>query len=86
MVDGFNWDPTADCSPVQTAENVAKENGFTREQSDAMAVARYNKYAMALENDRDVITSYSIHYTKLYELNSIPTAMWGWLLSATWKR
>jgi len=60
MVDGFNWDPTADCSPAQTAENVAKENGFTREQSDAMAVARYNKYAMALENDREFQKRYMI--------------------------
>lgn len=60
MIDGFGWDPTADGSPTDTAENVARENGFTREQSDAMAIARYNKYTMALENDREFQKRYMI--------------------------
>ncbi len=60
MMDGFGCDPTADCSPTQTAENVAKENGFTREQSDALAVNRYNKYTDALANDRDFQKRYML--------------------------
>ena len=60
MIDGFNWDPTADTNPTGTAENVAKEYGFTREQSDTMAVKRYNKYTDALANDREFQKRYMI--------------------------
>jgi acetyl-CoA acetyltransferase len=52
IMDGFGWDPTAETSPTGTAENVAKKYGFTRQDSDAMAINRYNKYTKALENDR----------------------------------
>jgi acetyl-CoA acetyltransferase len=52
VMDGFGWDPTAETSPTGTAENVAKKYGFTREDSDAMAINRYNKYTEALKNDR----------------------------------
>lgn len=40
MVDGFERDSVADVSALQTAENVAKEHGVTREESDAMALSR----------------------------------------------
>jgi acetyl-CoA acetyltransferase len=60
VMDGFGWDPTAETSPVGTAENVAKKYGFTREQSDALAVNRYNKYAEALKNDREFQKGYMI--------------------------
>lgn len=52
VMDGFGWDPTAETSPVGTAENVAKKYGFTRQDSDAMAISRYEKYAESLKNDR----------------------------------
>jgi acetyl-CoA acetyltransferase len=60
VMDGFGWDPTADTNPAGTAENVAKKYGFTREESDAMAVNRYNKYAEALKNDREFQKRYMI--------------------------
>ncbi len=60
MIDGFNCDPTADDNPGGTAETVAREQGFTREQSDAMAVNRYNKYADGLANDREFQKRYMI--------------------------
>lgn len=60
VMDGFGWDPTAETSPIGTAENVAKKYGFTREQSDAMAVNRYNKYTEALKNDREFQKRYMI--------------------------
>jgi acetyl-CoA acetyltransferase len=60
VMDGFGWDPTADTNPTGTAENVAKKYGFTREQSDAMAVNRYNKYTEALKNDREFQKRYMI--------------------------
>ena len=60
VMDGFGWDPTAETSPAGTAENVARKYGFTREQSDAMAVSRYNKYAEALKDDRAFQKRYMI--------------------------
>jgi len=60
IMDGFGWDPGAETSPVGTAENVAKKYGFTREESDAMAVARYEKYADALKNDREFQKRYMV--------------------------
>lgn len=60
IMDGFGWDPTADTSPTGTAENVAKKHGFTREQSDAMAIARYQKYTDALKNDRQFQKGYML--------------------------
>ena len=60
IVDGFGLDPTAETSPTGTAENVAKKHGITREQSDAMAVSRYNKYTDSLKNDREFQKRYMI--------------------------
>ena len=60
VMDGFAWDPMAETSPTGTAETVAKKHGFTREQSDAMAIARYNKYADALKNDREFQKRYML--------------------------
>ena len=54
LMDNFNSDPNV--SPplkmVQTAENVAKEAGITKEEVDAVVLRRYEQYLMALENDR----------------------------------
>lgn len=54
LMDNFNSDPNV--SPplkmVQTAENVAREEGITKEEVDAVVLRRYEQYLMALENDR----------------------------------
>lgn len=60
MLDGFNEDPVAGVSALQTAENVGKEHGVTREDSDAMAIARYEKYLMAVADDRKFQKRYII--------------------------
>lgn len=60
VMDGFGWDPMAETSPTGTAETVAKKHGFTREQSDAMAIARYNKYTDALKKDREFQKRYML--------------------------
>ncbi len=52
MVDGFNLDPTAGVGPAATATLVAKERGITREESDAVVLSRYLKYADSLADDR----------------------------------
>jgi len=36
---------------IQTAENVAKEAGITREECDAVALRRYEQYMDASAND-----------------------------------
>jgi len=60
MVDGFEMDPVAEVSALQTAENVAREHGVTREESDAMALRRYQQYLDALANDREFQKRYML--------------------------
>ena len=40
------------CQCFQTAENVAKEFGFTRAEADALTLMRYEQYGDALKDDR----------------------------------
>jgi len=49
--DNFGSDPWARNSMIQTAENVAKEHGVTREQNDDVAARRYEQYGDALADD-----------------------------------
>jgi acetyl-CoA acetyltransferase len=60
MADGFEMDPVAGVSALQTAENVAKEHGVTREESDRMALNRYQKYLDAVANDREFQKRYML--------------------------
>jgi len=53
LMDNFNSDPNVGLRMVETAENVAKEGGFTKEQADELSLHRYHQYLMALENDRE---------------------------------
>ena len=53
MLDGFNFEPTGDTGPLGTANNVAKEHGITREESDALVLDRYTKYLMSTADDRE---------------------------------
>lgn len=53
MMDNFNSDPNAGLKMIQTAENVAKELGTTREECDAVTLRRYEQYKEALANDRE---------------------------------
>lgn len=60
MMDNFNFDPYGRQPMVQTAENVAKIHGVTKEESDATALRRYEQYLMSLENDREFQKGYMI--------------------------
>jgi acetyl-CoA acetyltransferase len=51
MMDNFR-DPLAGLRMVQTAENVAKKIGATKEECDAVTLRRYQQYQDALANDR----------------------------------
>jgi acetyl-CoA C-acetyltransferase len=52
VMDQFNNDPWAKNAMIQTAENVAKETGVTREQCDEVAFRRAEQYADALKDNR----------------------------------
>jgi acetyl-CoA acetyltransferase len=51
-MDNFAKDPWAGGAMINTAENVAKEAGITREQCDALTLRRYQQYQDALADDR----------------------------------
>ncbi|MDP6178474.1 MAG: thiolase family protein [Desulfatiglandales bacterium] len=52
MMDNFNRDPWAGLKMIQTAENVAKELGITKEECDAVALRRHEQYQDALADER----------------------------------
>ena len=54
VMDNFSSDPNVfpPLKMVQTAENVAREAGITKEECDAVVLRRYEQYQMALANDR----------------------------------
>jgi acetyl-CoA acetyltransferase len=52
VMDNFGKDPWAGGAMIQTAENVSKENGVTREECDEVTLRRQEQYQDALANDR----------------------------------
>jgi acetyl-CoA acetyltransferase len=54
VMDNFNADPNVvpPLKMVQTAENVAKQEGITKEECDAVVLRRYEQYMAAVANDR----------------------------------
>jgi len=52
LLEAFRQDPWAGEAMIQTAENVAAEGGFTREQIDEVTLLRHEQYAAALAEDR----------------------------------
>lgn len=51
VMDSFGRDPWAGNSMLQTAENVAREAGITREAQEELTLLRYAQYARALADD-----------------------------------
>ncbi|HLA89874.1 MAG TPA: thiolase family protein [Gemmatimonadaceae bacterium] len=51
VLDSFGHDPYAKNSMIQTAENVAREAGITREAQEEIALLRFRQYATALSAD-----------------------------------
>jgi acetyl-CoA acetyltransferase len=52
MMDNFDKDPYGQQAMVQTAENVGKEHGVTKEESDDTTFRRYEQYMDSVANDR----------------------------------
>ena len=53
VMDNFGKDPWAGGAMIQTAENVCRENGVTREECDAITLRRQAQYQDGLANDRE---------------------------------
>lgn len=51
MWDNFGQDPFAKNAMIETAENVAKEAGITKEEQDEMTLLRYQQYGEALKDN-----------------------------------
>ncbi|WP_275286737.1 thiolase family protein [Halomonas elongata] len=51
-MDNIAADPATGKDMLTTAENVAREHGFTREQADELTLHRYEQYAEALVDER----------------------------------
>ncbi|MFH1136330.1 MAG: thiolase family protein [Pseudomonadota bacterium] len=60
LMDNFNKDPYGQQAMIQTAENVGKIHGVTKEESDAVALRRYEQYLDSLANDREFQKKYMI--------------------------
>jgi acetyl-CoA acetyltransferase family protein len=58
--DNFGFDPWAGEAMIKTAENVAKEEGLTREECDECTLMRNEQYKMALANDREFQRKYMV--------------------------
>ncbi len=72
VMDQFNQDPWAKNAMIQTAENVAKEAGITREQCDEVALMRYAQYQDALAHDRAFQKQYMFPVTlQMYKKKTV---------------
>ena len=49
--DNFGYDPFAKNAMIETAENVVREVGITREEQDELTLLRYRQYEDALQGD-----------------------------------
>jgi len=49
--DNFGYDPYAKNTMIETAENVAREAGITKEEQDEVTLLRYNQYQDALKDN-----------------------------------
>ncbi len=58
--DNFGYDPYAKNPMIQTAENVARDAGITREDQEEVVLLRYKQYAQALKNDSEFLRRFMI--------------------------
>jgi acetyl-CoA acetyltransferase len=60
VLDNFDCDPYPRNAMIDTAENVAKEAGITREEQDEMTLLRYRQYDDALKDDSAFLRRYMV--------------------------
>jgi acetyl-CoA acetyltransferase len=60
VLDNFGHDPFARNAMIETAENVAREAGITKEEQDELTLLRYRQYGDALEDDSAFLRRYMV--------------------------
>jgi len=60
VMDNFGFDPHARNAMLDTAENVAREEGISREEQDEMTLLRYRQYDDALKDDSAFFRRYMV--------------------------
>jgi acetyl-CoA acetyltransferase len=58
--DNFGYDPYAKNAMIETAENVAKEAGITKEEQDEVAFVRYSQYQEALKDNSAFLNRFMV--------------------------
>jgi acetyl-CoA acetyltransferase family protein len=58
--DNFGHDPIARNAMIETAENVAREAGITREEQDELTLLRYRQYGDALDQDSAFLRRFAV--------------------------
>lgn len=58
--DNFGYDPYAKNAMIETAENVAKEAGITKEEQDDVAFLRYSQYQEALKDNSAFLNRFMV--------------------------
>jgi acetyl-CoA acetyltransferase family protein len=58
--DNFGYDPYALNAMIETAENVAREAGITKEEQDEVAFLRYNQYKEALKDNSAFLNRFMV--------------------------
>jgi acetyl-CoA acetyltransferase len=58
--DNFGYDPYAKNAMIETAENVAREVGITREEQDEVTLLRYRQYDDTLKGDSAFLRRYMV--------------------------
>jgi acetyl-CoA acetyltransferase family protein len=60
VLDSFGFDPYARNAMIETAENVAKEAGITKEEQDDVTFLRFNQYQDALKDNSAFLNRFMI--------------------------
>ena len=58
--DNFGFDPYAKNAMIETAENVAKETGITKEEQDEVTFMRFNQYQDALKDNSAFLNRFMV--------------------------
>lgn len=70
-MDNINCDPSTGQGTLATAENVAREFGFTRKEGDDLTLLRYEQYKDSLKDDRAFQKRYMIDVEIRQKKNTI---------------
>lgn len=58
--DNFGYDPHAKNAMIETAENVAREAGITKEEQDEVTLLRFNQYQDALKDNSSFLNRFMV--------------------------